>query len=309
MNIKTLFHLLLPFVLAFTGGSALVEPKYAPALTRADSLIAILKNPEDPYVMVAVHRGDWRNYPENSLQAIQSSIDMGADIVEIDLQETKDGHLVLMHDKTIDRTSTGKGKVADFTLAELKQFQLKSGMGRPTGQRIPTLEEAMNLAKGKILVNLDKGYDHSEKAYEVLRKTGTVDHAIFKGKHPHAKVAADLKKIIDEIFFMPIVSLDQPDAEQIIDAYLSKQNKPVAFELLFITERSSILNKLNEFRKRGSRVWVNTLWDELCAGRTDDKAVNNIGGSYGWFVDKGVNIIQTDRPRLLLEYLKERNLH
>lgn len=60
-------------------------------------------------VLVVSHRADWRNAPENSLQGIRNCIDMGVDMVEIDLKKTKDGHLVVMHDKTINRTMTGKG--------------------------------------------------------------------------------------------------------------------------------------------------------------------------------------------------------
>ena len=64
--------------------------------------------PAEKSILVVSHRADWRNAPENSLQAIQNCIDMGVDMVEIDLKRTKDGHLILMHDKTIDRTTTGK---------------------------------------------------------------------------------------------------------------------------------------------------------------------------------------------------------
>ena len=60
-------------------------------------------------MLVVSHRADWRNAPENSLQGIRNCIDMGVDMVEIDLKKTKDGHLVVMHDKTINRTMTGKG--------------------------------------------------------------------------------------------------------------------------------------------------------------------------------------------------------
>lgn len=76
-------------------------------------------------VMVVSHRGDWRNAPENSLQAIQNCIDMGVDMVEVDLKKTKDGHLIVMHDQTIDRTTTGKGKPENYTLEELRRFRLK----------------------------------------------------------------------------------------------------------------------------------------------------------------------------------------
>lgn len=62
-------------------------------------------------VIVVSHRADWRNFPENSLEAIESAIRMGVDVVELDLQRTKDGKLILMHDSKLDRTTTGKGKV------------------------------------------------------------------------------------------------------------------------------------------------------------------------------------------------------
>ena len=67
-----------------------------------------LETPNDNHVMVVAHRGDWRNAPENSLQAIQYCIDMGVDMVEIDVRKTKDGHIVLMHDGSIDRTTNGR---------------------------------------------------------------------------------------------------------------------------------------------------------------------------------------------------------
>ena len=75
----------------------------------------------DKSVLVVSHRADWRNAPENSLQAIKNCIEMGVDMIEIDLKKTKDGHLILMHDKKIDRTTTGKGLPQDYTLEEIKE--------------------------------------------------------------------------------------------------------------------------------------------------------------------------------------------
>ena len=131
-------------------------------------------------VLVVSHRGDWRNAPENSLQAIQNCIEMGVDMVEIDLKRTKDGHLVLMHDKTIDRTTTGKGRPEDYTLKELKEFYLRGGAGHKTRHKIPTFEEVMLLCKGKIMVNVDKGYEYFKEAYAILEETGTVNQCIIK---------------------------------------------------------------------------------------------------------------------------------
>ena len=71
-------------------------------------------------LLIASHRGQWREYPENSIGAIKEAIKDGADIVEIDVHLTADGVPVLMHDSTVDRTTNGTGKVSDFTLEEIK---------------------------------------------------------------------------------------------------------------------------------------------------------------------------------------------
>ena len=79
--------------------------------THAAKIVAEIHDPASKYIVVASHRGDWRNYPENSIPAIESVIRMGVDIMELDLKLTKDSVLVLCHDHTIDRTTTGRGRV------------------------------------------------------------------------------------------------------------------------------------------------------------------------------------------------------
>ena len=78
---------------------------------RASGIVAEIHDPASKKVLVASHRGDWRNYPENSLPALRSAIDRGVDIVEIDLKMTSDSVLVLMHDARIDRTTTDRKSV------------------------------------------------------------------------------------------------------------------------------------------------------------------------------------------------------
>ena len=82
--------------------------------TRTEAIREKLMSGDRDYVFVAMHRGDWRNFPENSKGAILSSIRLGADIVELDVHMTKDGRFILNHDNTFDRTTTGKGKVHDL---------------------------------------------------------------------------------------------------------------------------------------------------------------------------------------------------
>lgn len=278
---------------------------------RVDTIIATCKQATSAYVLVAAHRGDWRNYPENSIAAIKSAIEMGADIIEIDIQKTKDGQLVLMHDETINRTTNGNGKVGDHTLDSLRKFFLKNGLGRVTGHRIPTLEEAMLTVKGKAMVNLDKCYEYMNEAYAVLQKTGTVDHAILKSYYLTAeKVQADYAQLIDKVTFMGMIRLDGANAENTIAAF-QQTIKPVAFELIFSRDTAQLLSHLDKIKQQGSRVWINALWASLNGAHDDDKAVdeNNIKDSWQWILDRGATIIQTDRPKELLEYLRRKRLH
>lgn len=261
-------------------------------------------------VMVVSHRADWRNAPENSLQAIQNCIEMGVDMVEIDLKKTKDGHLILMHDKNIDRTTTGKGLPQDYTLAELKKLRLKNGAGHKTAHLIPTLEEVMNLCKGKILVNVDKGYDYFQEAYQVLEKTGTTNQCIIKSDFPYEKVAGEHGEVLEKMTFMPVVNLDKPEAQAIIDGYISNL-KPAVFELVFSKDSEETLRLIKRVRDSGAKVFVNAMWPELCGGHDDDKAVEEqkYEQSWGWILEQNIGLIQTDRPCELLHYLKKKNLH
>jgi glycerophosphoryl diester phosphodiesterase len=277
---------------------------------QVSAIISKLENPVGKEVLVAAHRGDWRNAPENSIAAIKYAIAMGVDIVEIDVQKTADGQLILMHDDRIDRTTTGKGFVKDFTLDSLKKLYLRNGCGVPTHHRIPTLEEAMLTAKGKVMINLDKCYANMNDVYAVLEKTGTVQQGLFKGAPAVAKVKADNAAILNKIHYMPIVDLGDTAALNIIHDFQS-QIKPVAFELIFKSDTSNILSNLNTIKKNGSRLWVNALWASLNGGHYDDMAFDdgNIKDSWQWLLDKGFTVIQTDRPAALLAYLRTKGLH
>lgn len=267
-------------------------------------MMSRLVDKENSEVLVVSHRGDWRNAPENSLQAIRNCIDMGVDMVEIDLKKTKDGHLILMHDKLIDRTTTGKGKPQDFTLAELKNFNLRNGAGHKTSHKIPTLEDAMLLAKGKILVNIDKGYDYFDEVYEVLVKTGTLDQCIIKSNKPYQVVKTEKPVALDKMLFMPVVKLTDSNASKIIKEYQENYD-PKIFELVFDVDTDDVVTLIEEVKKGGSKVFINSLWPELCGGHDDDRAVEagDIENSWGWLMNIGVDCIQTDRPQRLIEYL------
>ena len=148
---------------------------------RGETIRKAFLDPKSDQVLVVAHRGNWRSAPENSVAAIDSAIQMGVDIVEIDIHKTKDGQLILMHDDRVDRTTNGKGLIKDYTLAEIKKLKLKDKDGNLTEHIVPTLEEALLAGKGQIMFNLDKAYSVFDEVYAVLEKTGTASLVIMKG--------------------------------------------------------------------------------------------------------------------------------
>ena len=272
-----------------------------------NQLIANLKDASNDDVIVVSHRGDWRNAPENSLQAIQNCIDMGVDMVEIDIRKTKDGELILMHDQTINRTTKGTGEIKNFTLDSLKTFKLVDGLGVETNHTVPTLEEALLLTKDKILVNLDKSYEIFEECYKIIKKTGTLDQVVIKGHKTREEVEKEFGQYLDQVFFMPIVRLSNPNGKKIVDDYLNN-HKPIAFEFTVPQDSIKMIDYFSTIRKKGSSVWVNSLWPQHNGGHDDEKAVLD-STIYDWFINNNIDIIQTDRPQILLNYLRNKGLH
>lgn len=255
-------------------------------------------------VLVVAHRADWRNACENSILAIENAIAMGVDIVEIDLKKTKDNQLILSHDFTLDRTTTGKGKISDYTLAEIKQLFLKDGAGHKTTFKVPTLEEALLVAKGKVLVNLDQSYEYFDEVLPILIKTKTLKQIIVKGYNvPLTKAKEKLGVYYDSVQYMPIISFDKKGYKELFKEVLA--NKPKALECTFSSDTIPEVKQLLGLSKNGTRIWVNSLWPEHNSGHHDDRALIEPDSVYGWLRSKGVNMIQTDRPQLLISYLKK----
>ncbi len=270
-----------------------------------------LQDDSKEQVMVIAHRGDWRNTPENSIQAIENCIEMGVDMVEIDVSCTKDGHIILLHDKTLDRTTTGKGLPSDYTLAQIKQMRLRNGANSATHHQIPTLEEAMRVCKDRILVNVDKGHAHFDKVIEILERTQTVDQCVIKSSAPYEQMRSQMPQALDNMLFMPVIKIDTEGAQQIYDGY--KQNyKPYAYEIVFKEYNEQVQSIVKDMIESGAKIWVNSLWDYLCAGHHDDRAVelDQADQSWGWILDTtGATLIQTDRPEELIDYLQKRGQH
>ncbi|WP_264552539.1 glycerophosphodiester phosphodiesterase [Flavobacterium sp. N2038] len=116
-------------------------------------------------VLKIAHRGAKAYEPENTLQAFQKALDLNSDGIELDVHLSSDGHIIVIHDETIDRTTDGKGLVNDFTLARLKSFLIDRK------HQIPTLNEVFDLVDKKCLINIElKGLGTPSKVAQLIEE-------------------------------------------------------------------------------------------------------------------------------------------
>lgn len=151
---------------------------------------------------ICAHRGFSENYPENTMLAFRKAIEAGANGIEFDVQRTKDGVLVIMHDERVDRTTNGTGHLKDFTLKELRDLEIAYDGGI---ERVPTLEEYFELVKDlkdfttnielKTGVVLYEGIE--EETVEMIRAYGLTDRVIISSFN-HRSLQA-VKRVAPEI--------------------------------------------------------------------------------------------------------------
>jgi glycerophosphoryl diester phosphodiesterase len=276
---------------------------------RAEKIIAEMHNPSSKYVMVICHRGDWRNYPENSLGAIESVIKMGADIVEIDLKLTKDSVLVLSHDHTCNRMTTGKGDISTMTFDSLATFNLKTAHNVAIpGTRITTFKEALELCKDRIVINVDQGFQYYDMVVALTDSLDMTDQILIKGKKAREAVAREMEG--SRMMYMPIIDIQKAKGKDLFaqyeDWYAQTGEAPLAYEVCFSSMDEEVEECCRKVVAQGSKLWVNTLWASLCAGYHDDAAFDGDPDEiYGKILSLGTSMIQTDRPEFLIDWLKK----
>jgi glycerophosphoryl diester phosphodiesterase len=153
-------------------------------------LVAV--EPKLPERGLCAHRGVMSTHPENTLPAFEEAIRLGAHMIEFDIQITKDGALVLMHDGTVDRTTDGKGKVGELTWAEIRKLDAGAKKDkRFAGTRIPTFEETLAMMPRNIWLNchLKGGAALGAATAKVIVQAGRQHQAFLAAEAPAAKAA------------------------------------------------------------------------------------------------------------------------
>ncbi|MDO5612007.1 MAG: glycerophosphodiester phosphodiesterase family protein [Paracoccus sp. (in: a-proteobacteria)] len=308
------------------AGSALAAP------LRADQILERFRNANDwrDHVMVVAHRGaafegGVEVVAENSLASLNRAVELGVDMVEIDVRRTLDGVFVVSHDDTLDRATNCTGAVADTSFAAISGCKLLSGPDRvETAETVPTLAQFLTAAKGQVMINLDNkvGADSIRDIYDVAESVGMTDYVV-------TTIAANSPAQLDTalevqaelgtgVQLMPNVRDDLISGHD----HLAAIYDTLGFDVIqgrdtyrggALTSDGGVLfnqDALDLATAHNVHLWVNTLSfpeepDMRAGGRGDHRAfiLGDLDGSFGFWAGLGVTMMQTDEPDLLIGYL------
>jgi len=231
-------------------------------------------------ILVIAHRAEHEHHAENSIPAIQSAIQLGVDYVELDVRTTQDGKLVLMHDKTVDRTTDGKGAVKDLTRDQIRHLRLRDYDGQ-----VPTFEEAMDTARGKISIYLDWKEASPKAIFDALSTHGMLDSVVVYGENRELQ---QLEELAPGIRVMP-----EADSK----GSLEKAERMLKPTVVAFDQGDFKPELISHALAMKADIFVDRLGDQDTESSWQDA------------IDKGVKGIQTNHPAELLEFLRTRKLH
>ncbi len=248
-------------------------------------------------ILIAAHRGvSGGNIPCNTLAAYEIALRQGADIVEIDVSVSKDNTLYVFHPGMEPSHLRSPAYLKDLTSAEIDELRFVNQDGVKTTDIISRLDDVLELIKGRAYVNIDKFWTAMPEITNCVRRHGMQNDVIIKTSAD--KNAFDMvEAIAPELPYMPIIS----ETDTFTDDLLKRNINFIGAEVLFKTEQSQTASPeyIRYMHNKGLLLWANSIVYNykavLSAGHSDDASLT--GDPYtgwGWLVDRGYDIIQTD---------------
>lgn len=264
-------------------------------------------------IVITAHRGSaGGNIPCNTMAAYEIAYKHGADMLEVDLNMSSDGHLIIFHPKMEPCHLGFSGSVRRYTLAQIQDvLRYVNYDHTQTEWTLCTFDDVLEEFKGKCYINVDKFWDYPEEISKAIKRHGMMDQIVVKTS-PKSGVFDVLEQVAPEIMFLPIYNGKDGKAA-IVHEELKKRNiNYIGAELVFADEACDVGRPAfrEMLHREGRLVWGNAiLYDyrvPLAAGHSDDVSlVKDPALGWGWLADNGFDIIQTDWVLAMRQYLDE----
>lgn len=266
-------------------------------------------------VFLAAHRGSCGgNIPCNTLQSFEIAVRQGADIVELDVERSADNKLFIQH-PGMEWVHIGCEKsIKEYPASEVEGFVRLNADMNPTAWKMIRLEDALELLRGRCIVNIDKFWENPKLIADTVRNMGMTDQVIIKSPDKPEYIDA-VERYAPEIPYIPVVS----DFDRTHMELMSRNLNYVGVEALFTSEKSETASPeyIERLHKDRKFVWANSLVyyykSILSAGHDDDVSLtDDPAKGWGWLASRGYDVIQTDHIlacRLYLESIGKRIMH
>ncbi|MFP4846067.1 glycerophosphodiester phosphodiesterase family protein [Winogradskyella sp. PE311] len=278
------FYLLIIILVLFGCKDSKVEQEEI-VLTKSKP-VAIFKASKQDYPNISVHRGGkgLTNYPENCLETLQFINDSISAVYEIDVAQTKDGQLILMHDNSIERTTNGSGSVKDMTYNELKVYNLVDDYGNETNFRIPLLTDVLNWSKeNNVILTVDiKRSVKQEDVINAIKKADAMDVSIIITYS--VEQAQSAFNLAPELL-LSVSARNHNEFDRLLETDI-----PVENMIAFTGTRLSNASLYQRLHEQGIVCILGTL------GNLDKQAAARGNDMYKRWYNFGANILATDRP-------------
>lgn len=258
-------------------------------------------------IIITAHRGvAGGNIPCNTLASCEIALKQGADMLEVDISSSADGKLFLFHPMKEMAHLNKPLLLSAMPYSMIKKLHYANYDNTPTQFTITDFDDFLEQFKGRCFINIDKFWSNPEKIYEAVKRHNMLDQILVKSKLSD-KVVKLMQDMAPELPFMPIVKKEHTAHDEL----LKKGINYVGVEVLFTSDSDTVAS--DEFIEKMHRdnilVWVNSIiFDhrvQLAAGHSDDTALTvSEDEGWGFLADKGFDIIQTDWPGMLVDYLK-----
>lgn len=279
-------HILFVFLIVSLFSCKRAKESAKTSEIESSKLIELFRASQTDYPNISVHRGGkgLLNYPENCLETINYLKDSIYAIYEVDVAQTKDGKLILLHDNSIDRTTTGSGKVSELTYNELKQFNLVDDHGNETTFKIPLFSEVLAwCVKNKVILTIDiKRSVGQEKVIKAIRKAKADDTSIIITYNVEQAITA--YKLAPDLL-LSVSARNNEEFDRLLDANIPTKNM-----LAFTGTRLSDVSLYKRLHDNNIVCMLGTL------GNLDKSAEAKGDKLYLKWKEDGVDIMATDRP-------------